>query len=125
MTSVVCSLTFFVLLVALIPACVAALPQLSFPHNGATYCPALDFCTKAGKTRGTKDWFECVTLYALRDPPGLSQMTRGENMNLDSPPPAAVLMDCMGVGWGNRIRAFHVRVCHASASSTTRPPPSL
>ena len=27
----------------------------------------------------------------------------------DVKPPAAVLMDCMGVGWGNRIRAFQAR----------------
>lgn len=111
MTKLLISLILFGILLAVVPMCAAALPSLTFPHHGATYCPALDVCTQAGKTRGTKEWFECITLYALRDPPGLSEMTRSENVNpRDVKPPAAVLMDCMGVGWGNRIRAFQVPV---------------
>jgi hypothetical protein len=110
MSKLLISLALFGLLVAVTPKRAAALPSLKFPHHGATYCPALDACTQAGKTRGTKDWFECVTLHALRDPPGLSAMPHSVGAGQqDAMPPAAVLMDCMGVGWGNRIRAFQVR----------------
>ena len=89
---------------ALIPFRAAALPDLKFPLKDASYCRALDYCTENVKTRGTKQWLDCITLHALRDPPGLQPGP------LQSPHPAAVvLMDCGGVGWGNRFRAFQVR----------------
>jgi hypothetical protein len=107
--------TLLCLLVAVAPICSAALPDLKFPHNGTAYCSALDVCSQAGLTKGTKDWFDCITLHALRDPPALSsrvesQLSRGDADPNDPRPAAAILMDCSGVGWGNRIRAFQACV---------------
>ena len=46
----------------------AALSDLKFPHHGASYCPALNACSASVKMRDTKEWFDCVALYALRAP---------------------------------------------------------
>jgi hypothetical protein len=113
--------TLLCLIVAVVPICAAALPDLKFPHNGTAYCSALDVCSQAGKTRGTRDWFDCITLHALRDPPALSQLSLSDVDPNDPRPAASILMDCSGVGWGNRIRAFQARVPARSAS----PPPPL
>jgi hypothetical protein len=57
------------------------------------------------KVRGSKQWFDCITLHALRPP----QPVRNASATVHQQLPAVVLMDCSGVGWGNRFRAFQVR----------------
>lgn len=120
--------SFLCLLVAVAPICSAALPDLKFPHNGTAYCSALDVCSQAGLTKGTRDWFDCITLHALRDPPALSsrvesQLSRGDAEPNDPRPAAAILMDCSGVGWGNRIRAF--QACVPAQPRTAAVAPSV
>jgi len=146
------------LLVALPPphrAAAAALSDLKFPHHGASYCPALEACSATVKMRGTKEWFDCVALHALRAPtppppppptqsipppsphPGIDQQDALRVSRNDSrlksremptnpaailppeqappsnprehPQPAVILLDCTGVGWGNRFRSLQVR----------------
>jgi hypothetical protein len=88
---------------AAIPSSVSALPDLKFPLQGASYCLALDVCSASVGARGTKQWLDCVASHALRDPPN---HTPGPLQKADPP---AILMECGGVGWGNRFRALQAR----------------
>ena len=92
------------IIVAVCPFCASALRDLKLPLREASYCRALGYCSEHVPVRASGQWLDCITAHALRDPPSENP---GSSQN--SQPPAVVLMDCGGVGWGNRFRAFHVR----------------